>query len=425
MSLFNSLSVCQIRNRLKELFETNKQFLLNVSFLGLIQVFSIAFPFITYPYFISMVGVELYGTVIFYQAIIMYLALFVNFGFNVSAVKLISECYEDKGRISLIFCNVFGVKTILLLLSFLFLYAYIYFFKIEDNVDLIFYCSLALISDVFFPQWYFQAIEKLKIVTLLVFLSRVISLCMMFLFVTESDDYKLIPIISNLPYVFVGFFSLWIARLNGIKYTGFIFSEMFSLLKNSFDLFLTSSVIAVKNKFDIIFIGLFIDKEAVAIYDLVLKVFNIAIMPIGIFNNAIFAKMSKEKSLPLLRKLIFFSFAVSLLIVVVVFYISPFIISYMIDNVSIVIDMIRLLLISIPIFAISLPLAQNGLIVFNHTKVHLYGMLSTTFVYILAIFVVYLLDVMGDLWVYPIITILVYLYELLYRLLLCKKLKVI
>ena len=53
----------------------NKTVLANFSYLSILQVFTILFPLLTYPYLLRVIGLELYGVIVFAQAIINYVSL--------------------------------------------------------------------------------------------------------------------------------------------------------------------------------------------------------------------------------------------------------------------------------------------------------------------------------------------------------------
>ena len=57
----------------------NKTVLANFSYLSILQVFTILFPLLTYPYLLRVIGLELYGVIVFAQAIINYVSLVINF----------------------------------------------------------------------------------------------------------------------------------------------------------------------------------------------------------------------------------------------------------------------------------------------------------------------------------------------------------
>ena len=411
--------------RFLSVFKKNIQTLKNISYLSILQIMSLALPFIIYPYYISVVGLNLYGEVIFYQAIITYAGIIVNFGFNISGVKAISEVNGDLVAISKIFTNIYIIKIILAALSVLLVISYGLLNIEHTNIYLVITSLTLLFNELLFPQWYFQAIEKLKIATMLTFIVKMISLLLMFLLIKEADDYIYIPLLSGAGFLCVGIFSLVLAKKNGVEYTGIDFLLIKELLKESVNFFLTSAVISVKNKTDVILIGIFLNKEMVAIYDLALKIFNISLIPTAIINTAVFAKMSREKKVRGLKVLIGVSFVVSLLICLTVYMIAPYIVTIIFGANDLITELIRLLIVSLPFFAISLPLAQNGLVIFGYSRSNLIGTISTTLFYTVGIFFIFSLDVINDVKSFAFLTVSVYFYEMVYRIILCKKYKLI
>ena len=56
----------------------NKTVLVNFSYLSILQIFTIVFPLLTYPYLLRVVGLELYGVLVFAQTIISYVSLVIR-----------------------------------------------------------------------------------------------------------------------------------------------------------------------------------------------------------------------------------------------------------------------------------------------------------------------------------------------------------
>ena len=72
----------------------NKTVLVNFSYLSILQIFTIVFPLLTYPYLLRVVGLELYGVLVFAQTIISYVSLVINFGFNMSGARNVAVYKE-------------------------------------------------------------------------------------------------------------------------------------------------------------------------------------------------------------------------------------------------------------------------------------------------------------------------------------------
>ena len=74
-------------NKIKSIISNNKALIENFSYLSVFQILNLAFPLFTYPYLIRILGVSIYGKIVFAQAIIGYLVILISFGFNISAKK--------------------------------------------------------------------------------------------------------------------------------------------------------------------------------------------------------------------------------------------------------------------------------------------------------------------------------------------------
>ena len=77
----------QFVNYLKQKIVQYKILIENFSSLTLFQLINLSIPLITYAYLIRVLGIEKYGLVVFAQAVVGYLLIFVQFGFNISAIK--------------------------------------------------------------------------------------------------------------------------------------------------------------------------------------------------------------------------------------------------------------------------------------------------------------------------------------------------
>ena len=85
---------------INKVIANNLNLIRNFGYLSAFRVVSILLPLITYPYLIRVLGSNVYGTVIYVQAIIMYFSLIINFGFNITGTKEIAENMADKLRVS-------------------------------------------------------------------------------------------------------------------------------------------------------------------------------------------------------------------------------------------------------------------------------------------------------------------------------------
>jgi PST family polysaccharide transporter len=395
------------------------QIIKNFSYLAVIQTLSLILPFITYPYLVYTLGMDTYGKIIYYQTIILLFGILINFGFNISAVKSIAEAVDDCNKVNDIYSSILLIKITLFLFVCLALYTGTVLIELDNT--LLWACTFLLVNELFVPQWYFQAIEKLKILAITTFFIKIITVILTFLIISNTSDYLLLPLINGGGFIATAIILNLISYRYGIRLSVPNVQVVLENFKSSFYLFVTSAVITVKNKLDIVIIGAFLGKESVTIYDFAQKVSNLSMMPINIINNAVFARMAKTKDLELLKKVIIFSLIGTSVYTAINMAILPYVVNYILNGNQIALDIARIMLLSTIIFSVSLPLAQNVLIVFNYSNLHLIGMISTTIVYLVCISILYFTNELGSVYNLAAVTVLVYLYELIYRVILVKR----
>ncbi len=210
--------------------EDQKRLLSNFFSLSILQIFTYILPLLTLPYLVRVLGVELFGIIMFAQSFIIFLNILVDYGFNISATREVSVYRDNKEKLTEIYSCVLTLKTIFLFFSFLILVISILIFdKFTKYWDLYLLTFLWVIGQAFFPIWYFQGIEKMKHITIVNIISKVIFTILIFIFVREKADYLYVPILNGLGFILGGIYSLYIIRY---KYNQLFKVQSYSNLKS-------------------------------------------------------------------------------------------------------------------------------------------------------------------------------------------------
>ncbi len=106
--------------------DTTKTLLGNFTYLSILEVISILFPLLTYPYLIRVIGADRYGIIVFSQAIIAYVIIVVNFGFNVSATRRVSENRDNIIKLKQIYSSITYLKLYIFIASLFVLFGILY-----------------------------------------------------------------------------------------------------------------------------------------------------------------------------------------------------------------------------------------------------------------------------------------------------------
>lgn len=292
-------------SNLKSQATKHKTLIQNFSYLSALQVFNVLIPLLTYPYLIRVLGTETYGLVLFAQAIVAYLVILVGFGFNISATREISIHRENKEKLSEITSSVLIIKSLLFLLSFLILGFFLVIIPQAHGHEALFLLSMwACLYDVIFPIWYFQGIERMKYITYITLISRLIFLGLIFVFIHNPNDFLFVPIIYSIGALAAGVFALIIIfRIHQINFKWQSFQKLKYYFTDAFPIFISNVSISLYVSTNKVITGTFLGMTEVAYYDLAEKLTSILRIPQSILSQSLFPKISKDKNINFIKRI--------------------------------------------------------------------------------------------------------------------------
>nr|AXZ00014.1 wzx [Proteus penneri] len=398
-------------------FEKNKVVLRNLFNLSLIQVFNLLAPLILYPLTIHRLGFNSMGTVVYYQGIIAFFAIFINYGFYIIGAKLISESYQNRIKLSLVVSTILLIKFIhwMISLFILIVVANIAYFNL--NIEYIILAFLSTFYELLFMQWFFQGVEKLKPMVLINSSSKIIQIFFIFYFINDSNDINIYFIIIAILNFITGFVSILIAFS---EYKLKLILPSINYIKNIFisagTLFLANITNSIKDRLSVLLIGNHINMVSVAYYDLAMRIVNISTLPINLITDAFFPSLVKKKSTKTIYSLCLFSLLISIFLVIMEFIFAEKIILILAGNINETsIKVVKLALIIVPILSISTVLGKLGLIASGRNKHFLYIVIKTVILYLIAVALGYKFGFLNNIFLYISISIFIYIIELCLR----------
>ncbi|MDH2207313.1 MULTISPECIES: oligosaccharide flippase family protein [unclassified Empedobacter] len=318
-------------NSIIMLAKNNKEIIENYFFMTILQVLNSFFYLLIYPFLIRTLGLESYGLFVFATSITTYFVFLVNFGFDLPATKAIALNVDDKKSLQKTLSCVLTAKFYLFILAsvvLMFLCFLIPLFR--NNYQLLLICFTQIISFIIFPQWYFQAIQKMKIVTYIQLGLKLLSLPAIFLIIKNADDLNIYALIVSLSSILGGVIAyLIITFKQHLKVTFVNYRELKVWFKDALPFFLSTSASVFKEQSIVIIIGSFFGMKDVAIYDLASK---IIIVPRTIFmsiNGAIFPKLINNIDKDKIKKLINLETLISLSVIVFIGLFGKWIVQFM------------------------------------------------------------------------------------------------
>ncbi|TCJ97989.1 PST family polysaccharide transporter [Volucribacter psittacicida] len=312
----------------------NRVLLSNFFSLFSLQIFSYILPFITFPYLVRVLNIEYFGLIIFSQALMTFFLLMIDYGFDLSATRDIAINRDNKNKITEIFSSVILIKIYLIIFSFIILNIIIFCFDKFTNYKSLYYFSfLWVIGMGMFPTWYFQGMEKMKYITIINIISRLIFSILIFILVKQEDDYILVPILNSMGTLLGTTISFYIIKN--------IFNQGFKLinrrilllyLKNNFQYFLSRISVTLFTSINVFFLGLFYNSIIVGYYAMAEKLYQAIQLLYSPISQALYPYISKYKNKNIIKKLIYILVPINIIAVSIIYSLDIYIFKILFSN---------------------------------------------------------------------------------------------
>lgn len=273
-----------------------KSLVSNFGYLSLLQIANYIFPFITMPYLARTIGVDGFGKIAFAGAVILWVQTITDWGFNYSATRDVVRANGDKDKVSEIFSDVLWSRLFLMLLSLVVLLILIAFIPVFRQNGLVILVTFLLVpGHIACPEWFFQAKEKMKYITILNVLSKLIFTILVFVVIKTSEDYILQPLLSAFGYLMAGVVAMIIIfREWDVHILKPNFKNMMMCIKGSTDVFINNIIPNIYNSFSVIIMGFWGGPTSNGIFDAGNRFVTVGHQGINIISRSFFPVMARR-----------------------------------------------------------------------------------------------------------------------------------
>lgn len=229
----------------------------NFFYLSLLQVAGYLFPLLALPYLAKVIGIEGFGKIAFASAVMVWIQTVADWGFNYTATRDVAKNRDNKEKVSEIFSNVLWARCLLMIISLIFLSLLILVIpKFRESADVLYATFLLIPGHILFPDWFFQALERMKYITVLNLLSKLIFTIAVFIVIKQKEDYLLQPLLVSLGYIISGIIAMYYIILRWkYKLQRPSVSKAICTIKNSTDVFINNLMPNLYNSFSSILLG--------------------------------------------------------------------------------------------------------------------------------------------------------------------------
>lgn len=279
-----------------------------------LNLFRFTLPALIIPYVYRTLSPENIGSVNYAESIYSYFNLLAVLGLSFYAIRELGRVRYSKLKASFIFSNIFTINIIMVSFSLL-LYLTLIIFMIKDpKVQIIsLVLSIKLLLLAFDIEWVNESFEDYKFISIKTMLCRSISLVLMFLLITSSDDYIIyvwLNVLFDLANSIFSFYYIILYRKRVFFSLKFVrFNKLYQHLKKIISTLFIVDVGFLFFSFDKVSLGAFVSTTEVAYFALSEKIIVLVVVisstitQVTLPRLSILAKTNKSEFLLLIRKI--------------------------------------------------------------------------------------------------------------------------
>ena len=379
---------------IKKIF--NHSLFKNASSLGFIKLLDIVFPLITIPYLTRTLDITSFGLLVISIAIYSMANIITDFGFGLSSPYYISLNNHKKELINKYLCSVFVLKSILLSISIFSLFLYFLFFNtINISFDNILFIILVMVSLSFQCQWFFIGIEKIKNITIYVSASKFSYFIMLFIFINIYNSINSVLLATAISNFIATYF--YIKNIKKEKYTIGKLNKKYTLviLKQNYGFFLSRISVSLSTTLNGFLIGAYLGVNFSALYGAAERLYNAGMGLMSPITGAIYPYMARTKNARLLF-IITLSLTIPAICICFIVYkysyiIIPFIFGKQYFDAHLIFNYFLIL---VPINIISILYGYSAFSIINKPFIANYTVIFSSVIYIVAIFILIVLNLL-------------------------------
>ncbi|HLT08657.1 MAG TPA: oligosaccharide flippase family protein [Cyclobacteriaceae bacterium] len=303
----------------------------NFVFLIFIQSSNALISLISIPLLIRSLGVDQFGMVNLALSVIVFANVAVNFGYSLSGPREIAVNQENPRAMSEVASKVFFSRFFFALLISVALGLLTLVDGLFQGYQIILLFSLLMLfSEATQPVWFFQGLEKMRMVSLSNLSSKLLYLVGLLLFVKGPGDAKWVNLIMG--FTALGFNVVLMGYMQ-VKYNIRLYLPKWRLLltswRTNFSLFLSGLASHFSVSGGIIILSFFVNATVLGMFSMAEKVTVVLRMIPTLITQAAYPNASKlfikddGMFYNFVRKVYFGSIGISLFIAVIVYLFSP------------------------------------------------------------------------------------------------------
>ncbi len=284
-----------------------KLFFRNTFFQYLLQGAQYIFPLITIPYLTRVLGPDVYAVRAYVFAAMAFLQTIINYGFNTYGTRVIALAAAEGKSLNTPTSAIIFLRLLLCLVGVGILAISIPLIPILTQNPI--YAAIAFVNiclTAMLPDFIFQGIEDMRIITQRYVASQVVAVACIFLFIKGPDQLLLVPTFETVA-TFIALTWSWIDIffVRKVRITKVPFQELKRMFKSSTVYFMSNAADTVLSSLTTLLIGIYITSKAdISYWSLAMMVVSAIQALYSPIANSLYPHMIKRRDFKLARKLL-------------------------------------------------------------------------------------------------------------------------
>jgi PST family polysaccharide transporter len=308
----------------------------NFMALGILQGTNFLLPVLVMPFVINRIGADGYGVVAVAQVVLLIFCTVSEYGFNLTATRALALHRDDATKNARLFFTVLAAKMVICTVLFgvlLLLITLVPFFK--QHFQLYLYGFLWVLGQSLLVSWFFQGVEKMKYITIYTLLARLLFVALVFAFIRQRSDNRFFILFMGAGSLVAGISSILQAiRLCKLPIVRPLWRDIVHELKEGWPVMLSNISINTFLSINVFILRLFTNDLIAGYYSVAEKIFLATRQVPVMFSQVIYPPIcqllqkGKNATRPFFRSVYVPFLLLMLIVCILLFSFSPFIVSF-------------------------------------------------------------------------------------------------
>jgi PST family polysaccharide transporter len=268
----------------------------NALLLAVVQFVNLALPLLWLPYLAITLGPNPLGSLAVALSLCQLILMLTDYGFNLSGPREIATHRDNPEKIAEIWIAITSLRAMLAILGFfLVLVTASFFDNIGDNIQLISIAYVMVVGNVIYPQWLFQGLEKLRMLSIIQVIVRLIILCSIFVLVKGPEDIYWAAFLQSAGQLLVGLIAapFTLKAFNGAEFRRPRYTTLWVHLKDGWHIFMSSAAINIYTTSNALLLGIVANPLVVGHYYVADKMIRAALMIFSPITSAAYPHIAR------------------------------------------------------------------------------------------------------------------------------------